>query len=337
MLKSVLPRLLLALGSGLAISAAPAPHYSVVRQISGPDGGWDYARVDPATGRLYLAHGDSVTEIDPANGDTVRSLGAIAHSHAVVPIPGGTLLLVTSGHDDSVRLLDTRDGSEVAKIAVGSDPDAAFYDPESGQAVVMNAKAGTVSVIDVAARSVIRTITLKPALEYGALGEGGTLFVNNEDTNEVETADLATGRVGPAIAMPGCEGPTGLAYDAPTHRLISACANGKAMVIDASARRVVATLNIGKGPDAVIMDGERRLAFIPCGRDGVLEVISLDAPGGAKVVETVKTEAGARTGALDPNDGTLYLPTARFAPPATPGARPAALPGTFHVLVIARK
>jgi YVTN family beta-propeller protein len=337
MLKSVLPRLLLALGTGIVVSAAPAPHYSVVRQISGPDGGWDYARVDPATGRLYVAHGDSVTEIDTAHGDTLRSLGAIAHSHAVVPIPGGTLLLVTSGHDDSVRLLDTKDGSEVAKIAVGTDPDAAFYDPETARAVVMNAKAGTVSVIDVATRSVTRTITLKPALEYGALGDGGTLFVNNEDANEVETADLATGKVGPAIAMPGCEGPTGLAYDARTYRLISACANGKAVVIDTSARRVVAMLNIGKGPDAVIMDSERRLAFIPCGRDGVLEVISLDAPGGARIVETVKTETGARTGALDPRDGTLYLPTARFAPPATPGARPAAVPGTFHVLVIARK
>jgi hypothetical protein len=333
--KPFLPLLMLA-ALPLSIAAAPAPEYAVTRQIAGPDGPWDYASVDPETGALYVAHGDSVTVVDDLKAGVARSIGTIVHSHAAVPIPGG-LLLVTSGRDDSVRLLDTHDGHELAKIAVGSDPDAAFYDPETGQAVVMNAKGGTVSMIDVAAKKVVRTITLKPALEFGVRGGGSTLFVNNEDANEIETADLRTGTAGATIAMPGCEGPTGLGYDARTEQLISACANGKAAVIDTKAGRMVALLDIGKGADAVIMDRARRLAFVPCGANGVLEIISLDAPGGAAIVGAVKTEKGARTGALDPRDGTLYLPTARFAPPAAPGARPAPLPGTFHILAVTRR
>jgi YVTN family beta-propeller protein len=330
-------RLMLALTAAVAATvagaAAPAPTYVAGRQIAGPDGGWDYAKVDPETRKLYVAHGDVVTEIDLANGDAVRSFGTIAKAHAVVPLPDGKLL-VTSGRDNSVRLFDTRTGQETAKIAVGNDPDAAFYDPASRHAVVMNAKGGTVSVIDIATRAIVRTITLKPGLEYGVLAGGGTLFVNNEDANEIETANLVTGKVGPAIALTGCQGPTGLAFDEKTNRLISACANGKAAVVDAKAHRLVTLLNIGAGPDAAIVDANRRLAFIPCGKDGVLDVIALDAPGGANIIATVKTEPGARTGALDPRDGSLYLPTARFSPPATAGARPAALPGTFHVLVI---
>jgi YVTN family beta-propeller protein len=326
-------RLLLALAAGTMISAAPMPPYAAGRQIAAPDGGWDYASFDPETGRVYVARGDSATEIDIANGDKIRSLGAIAKGHAVVPIPGN-MLLVTSGHDSSVRLLDTRDGHEVGKIAVGTDPDAAFYDPASKQAVVMNAKGGTVSVIDVASRKVVRTITLKAGLEFGVLGNGGTLFVNNEDLNEVETADLRSGKPGPVIPMMGCEGPTGLGFDARTDRLISACANGKAVVIDTKTRRVTALLDIARGPDAVIMDPARRLAFIPCGRDGVLEIVALDGMDGVKLVGTVKTETGARTGAVDPKSGTLYLPTARFAPPAAAGGKPAAIPGSFHVLVV---
>jgi DNA-binding beta-propeller fold protein YncE len=331
---NIATRLLLALAASTAIAAAPVPHYVVGRQIAGPDGSWDFTHIDPETRRLYVAHGNVVTEVDVAHGDRVRSFGVIAKAHAVVSIPGRSLLLVTSGHDDSVRLFDTTNGQEVAKIAVGTDPDAALYDAASGQAVVMNAKAGTLSVIDIAERKVVRTITLKPGLEFGVVGDNHTLFVNNETLNEIETADLGSGKVGPAIPLPGCEGPTGLGFDARTKRLISACANGKAAVVDASTRRLTGLLEIGTGPDAVIMDTDRRFAFIPCGRDGLLEIVSLDAPDGAQIVGSVKTEPGARTGALDPSDGTLYLPTARFAPPASPGAKPAMVPGSFHILAL---
>ena len=229
-------------------AAAPAPSYEVAGSVPGPDGGWDYASVDPAAKTLYVAHGEAVMAVDLANGNAVRSFGTIAKAHAVVPIPGQNTLLVSSAHDDTVRLLDTGDGHEIARIAVGSDPDAAFYDPASGRAAVMNAKAGTVSLIDVAARKVVSTITLKPGLEFAVMGEGSTMFVNNEDTNEIAVADLKTGKVGAAIRLTGCEGPTGLGYDAATHQLISACANGKAVVVDARTRRIVRLLAIGKGP-----------------------------------------------------------------------------------------
>ena len=330
-------RLLLALAAGGTISAAPAPNYSVSRSVAGPDGGWDYAQVDGATHRVYIAHGDVVTEIDPVHGDAVRSFGVIMKAHAVVPIPGGTTLLVTSGRDDSVRLIDMRDGTETAKIAVGGDPDAAFYDAAAHRAVVMNAKAGTVSLIDVATARVTRTITLKPGLEFGVLGAKDTLFVNNEDANEIETANLQTGKAGVAIPLPGCTGPTGLGYDAKTAMLVSACANGKAAVVSVKSGKLVRLLDIGRGPDAVIMDSARRLAFIPCGRDGILQIIALDAADGPSVAGAVKTEAGARTGALDPADGALYLPTARFGTAGAGGGRAPMMPGSFHVLVIKRE
>lgn len=331
-----LPLLFTALAAVALTGATAGPAYQVKGAIPGPDGGWDYASVDPATHTLYVAHGAVALAVDLANGQAARALGSIAKAHAVVPIPGQPLLLVTSAHDDTVRLLDTASGQEIAKIAVGSDPDAAFYDAASGRAVVMNAKGGTVSLIDLASRKVVGTIALKPGLEFGVKGEGETLFVNNEDANEIETADLASAKPGAAIAMPGCEGPTGLGYDAATHQLISACANGKAVVIDARTRRVVRLLAIGKGPDAVIMDSARRLAFIPCGRDGTISLIALDGPAGAQVAGTIASEPGARTGALDPATGTLYLPTARFAAPAAAGGKPAAIPGSFHIVIVGR-
>ncbi len=329
-----LPRLLMSAAAVLLVSAVPVPHYAVSGSIPGPDGGWDYASVDPDAHVLYVAHGDAVMAVDLAHGDIVRSIGAVARAHAVVPISGKRELLVTSGRDNSVRLLDTIDGHEVAKIAVGENPDAAFYDTKSGNAVVMNAKDGTVSIIDISARKVIGTIQLKPGLEFGVMGGGKTLFVNNENENAIESADLGTGKMGASIAMPGCEAPTGLGYDAATHQLISACANGKAVVVDAASRKIVKLLDIGAGPDAVIMDVARRIAFIPCGRDGTISMVALDGAGGAHVVGTIKSETGTRTGALDAATGTLYLPTALFGPPLATGGRPTVRPASFHVVVV---
>ena len=310
----------------------PPPHYAVTGSIPGPDGGWDYASVG-ADGTVYVARSAGVTVVDPAQPAAIRSIGSVMRGHGVVPIPDEKLLMVTSGGDASVRLIEPVAGREVARIAVGANPDAAFYDAAHHRAAVMNARDGTVSVIDLAARKVVRTITLKPGLEFAQAGPGDTLYVNNEETSEIETANLSTGAVGPTIALPGCEGPSGLAYDARSHRLISACANGKAAVVDTSTNREIALLDIGQGPDAVILDARARMALIPCGKSGSLSVISL-LPAIPVVVGTLQTAPGARTGAVDPRNGTIYLPTASFSPPAIAGQRPTMQPGSFHILVV---
>ncbi len=329
-----LSRLLLSAAAISLVSAAPVRPYAVSESIVGPDGGWDYASVDAKARMLYVAHGDAVMVVDLAHGNAVRSIGSASRAHAALPIPNKHELLITSGRDSSVRVVDSVDGHEIAKIAVGKNPDAALYDAASGNAVIMNAEDGTVSIIDVAARKVIGTITLKAGLEFGVKGAGTALFVNNEDENEIETADLATFKAGAAIPMPGCERPTGLGYDPATHQLISACANGKAAVTDAVSRKMIKLLDIGAGPDAVIMDVQHRTAFIPCGRDGTISMIALGGAGGAHVIGSIKSEAGARTGALDPVTGIIYLPTARFGAPTAAGGRPSMLPGSFHIVVV---
>lgn len=313
-------------------SSAPVPAYHVAESIAVADGAWDYARVDPELRRLYVARATAVTVVDLDHADTSREIGTIQRGHAVVPFAGGSRLLVTSGNDSTVRILDPATGKELGAIPVGQKPDAALYDAGSGRAYVMNAKSGTVSVVDPVAMRVTQTIATKPGLEFAAL-VGTTLYVNNEDAGELEVIDTRAETAGPAIALAGCEGPTGLGFDARHGRLIVACANGKAAVVEVKSRRVTLT-DIGLGPDAVIIDETRRLAFIPCGKDGVLDILSLDAPGGVARVGRVTTEIGARTGALDPKTGAIYLPAAKFGPPAAGKTRPAMLAGTAHILVV---
>lgn len=328
---SLLALLAVPAAAPFAIAASPAPTYSVVQSIAGPDGSWDYATVAQDGQHLYIARSDAVTVLDLTSG-AVSSLGKVERGHAVVPLRDGKLL-VTSGTDGMVRVFDPRTGTETASIPVGKKPDAAILDRNGTHAVVMNADSGTVSVIDLAAAKVTRTIMVKPGLEYAAFGPDGTLFINNEDADEIETVDVGQGVAGKAIALPGCKAPTGLGYDAANDRLIASCANGKAAVVDARRRQLTALVAIGAGPDAVIIDEARGLAFIPCGKDGVLDILSLT---GSKVTQAgvVKTAVGARTGALDRRTGVLYLPTATFGAPAVDGGRPVMVPGSFRILVV---
>ncbi|QJU59083.1 YncE family protein [Sphingomonas sp. AP4-R1] len=319
------------------IAAAPAmaatPAYRVTGSIAGPDGGWDYASVDPATRRLYVAHGNAIMAVDLASGVATPALSPAAHAHAVLPIPGSGLLLETEGDTATVRLLNAATGAETARIPVGKKPDAAIWDPVRKRAVVMNADSGTIMLVDPATAKVTATITAAPGLEFAALDASGLLYVNNEDRDQIAVVDPDKARLLGWIALPGCKGPTGMAY-APTARVIvSACGNGIAAIVDPKTRRMIGTAAIGMGADAVIPDPARKRLFVPAGQSGTLTVLD-EAPGQVRAVETVTTDVSARTGTVDPTDGKVYLPAAKMAAADTPGGRPRPVPGSFHLIVV---
>ncbi len=320
----------LALAALVPAAAAEAQTYHMQPAIAVPgDGGWDYATVDPLARRLYVAHSDAVAVVDLATMRAVAPLGPVAHSHAVVPLASRELA-VTSGGDDTVRFFGAAHGTQSASVAVDRKPDAAIVDPGTGHLLTMNGAGGTVAEIDVMTHRVLRTIRVKPGLEYPVV-RGRTLYINNEEANEIEVVDLAHGIVGKPIALPGCDGPTGLGLDAPHARLVSACGNGVAAIVDLATGKLAQRVPIGRGPDAVMIDARRKVALIPAGQDGVLDVLDLSA---ARITPKakVKTAPGARTGALDPVTGTVYLPTATLV--ASQGKRPGAAPGTFRILVL---
>jgi len=54
--------------------------------------------------------------------------------------------------------------------------------------------------------------------------------------------------------------------------------------------------------------------LVAAAREGTLHIIREDSPDKYSVVETVKTEFGAKTMALDPKIHSLYLTTSDFGP-----------------------
>ena len=315
--------------------AATAPAYGVVDKVAGADGGWDFANIDPVRGVLYIARTDAVMAMDLATRKVTAALAPAHGSHEVLPIDGGRTVVQTDGKSGLTRFIDTTSGRITAQVPSGQKPDAAFYDAATGRVVVMSPGNDTITSIDAKTHKVVGTMTLTGGLEFAVTNDKGGAFVNLEDAAKIAEVDLAKVRLLRKIDLPGCEGPTGLARFAHGTRLISACANGVALVVDAVSGGTLATLPIGKDADAVLLDEARGVAFVPCGGSGTLVALSIADADHVTVAQVIPTQVGAKTGAIDPRDGRLYLPTATLATPEAGAKRGKPVPGSFVILIVA--
>lgn len=317
-----------------AISASPAPAYRVTDKIAGADGGWDYAKVDSVRGMLYVARSNAVMAVDLATRKVTDALTSAEGGHQVLVLDNGATLVETDGKSNQTRFIDAAGGKVLASIPTGRKPDAAFYDAANNRIAVMSPGDDTITSIDAKTRAVTGTMKLAGGLEFAVSNGRGGAFVNLEDENRIAEVDLKAGKLLRKIAMPGCVGPTGLASIAGGKKLISACANGVAVVADAASGKVLARLPTGKDADAVIVDDARHLAFIPCGGNGTLVALDIRDADHVKVAQVIPTQVGAKTGALDPRDGRVYLPAATLAAPEPGAKRGKPVPGSFVILVV---
>jgi DNA-binding beta-propeller fold protein YncE len=307
--------------------AAPPP-FAVSAQFAGPDGGWDYLSFDPVHRRLYVGRSDGIMALDVDSGKVTPRLVDAQRTHIAVPASHGEDLVVTSTAAGGALIADAATGKVRATIKTGAKPDGAFLEPSSGLVWVLDNAGGGIALIDAKAATKVAAIPVAGALESATLDGQGKVFVNVEDRNEIVVIDVQARALVAHYPLAGCDGPNGLAYG--EGRLVAACANGVAKVLDARDGKDLATLPIGPRSDTALYDPARKLVYVPTAGDGRLTLIS---PSEAKVVGVVASHAGARSLALDAKTGALYLPAADYTA-GRAGARPAPIPGTFRILKV---
>jgi hypothetical protein len=126
--------------------------------------------------------------------------------------------------------------------------------------------------------------------------------------------------------------------DAKDSLRFSVCDNKMMAVADMKTLKVIATPPIGRSPDAAEYDSSTGLAFSSNG-EGTWTIVK-NVGGKWNTVDTVQTERGARTMALDPKTHRIYLLGADYGTPSGKSGekqgRPTVLPDTFHVLVVGK-
>jgi DNA-binding beta-propeller fold protein YncE len=325
-----------ALLAGVALPAASAPAYVLAKSVPlGAPDRWDYVVFDADTGRVYAAHGDRVEVVDASSGALVGQ---------VTGIPGGTHgigISIKTGQgftDDGAAgqavAFDLKTLKVTRRIAADKDADAIATDKATGRIFVIEGDPGAITVIDSKTDHVAATIKAGEKMEF-AVGDGeGVVYVAGEERRDLLKIDARTNTVVARWATPDCASPHGLAFDRAGRRLFMGCVNSLMMVVDADSGRVVAKLPIGSGSDAVAWDPKRKRAFSSNGRDGTITVYQQTSPDAYRPLEPVSTAVSARTMAVDPQTGRLFVLAADTDPPATPGGRPRPRSGSLKLLLL---
>jgi YVTN family beta-propeller protein len=327
--------------------AAPPPGYHLLKKIplsAAPGGGeyFDYITVDATARRVYLTHGSEIKVVDADSGAVVGTMGGFKRCHGVLLVKELGKGFITDGDAAKVFIFDIASLKVTGEIKSQPDADSIFYDAVSKRVFTFNGESKNSTVIDPAKGTVIATVALGGAPEQAVVDGKGMIYNNLEDTNEVIALDTRTLKIKARWPVAPAGEPVAITMDPKGRRLFIGGRDPRMLVVmDADSGKVVGTpFPIGDRVDSNIYEPETGLVASAT-RGGTLHIFHLDSPDKLSVVETVKTEFGAKTMGLDPKTHNLYLTTADFKPAAAPtktvpDPQPTAIPGTFRLLIYGR-
>jgi DNA-binding beta-propeller fold protein YncE len=302
---------------------------------------FDYITVDSSARRVYVSHGTEVKVLDADSGNLIGSVAGLKLVHGVAVANEFGRGFISDGAQGKVTIFDLASFKVIGEAKADNDADCVVYDPVSKRVFVMNGDPNSSTVIDAKSGTVVGTIQLAGAPEFGVADGTGTVYVNLEDKNEVVAIDSRTLAVKSHWPVAPAGGPTALAIDIKHRRLFSAGRNPQLLVVmNADDGRVIQSFPISAGVDAAAYEPETGRIFAST-REGMIHIFHEDSPDKYSEVETVKTQVGAKTMGLDTKTHNVFVDTADFAPLAAPTAerprpRPMAITGTFRVLVYGR-
>ena len=329
--------------ASLVVSVATlvgAGAYHLLKTIPIPgDYGWDYLTADSEGRRLYVSHDQEVVVIDLDSGVIIGKVpGSDVHGIAVVKELGRGFISATD--PGSVTIFDLKTLAVIGKIMVGEDPNAIFYDHKTKRVFTIDRGSKRVSAIDPKTAKVVGSVEgLGGRTEHAVSDDAGHVFLNMQSLGTLLRIDAQALKVTDTWKLAPCEQPSSMDMDRARQRVFIGCRSGVMTVVNSVTGKIVDMQPIGKGVDAAEFDAGKGLLYFSSGAgDGSMSVFHEDTPDKYTLVETVKTQPGARTMALDRRTGRAYLSAAKFgtAPPSTkdvPRPRAPMVPGSFGVLV----
>jgi YVTN family beta-propeller protein len=308
-------------------------------KIAGNEG-WDYLAVDEVNQHLFVSHGNVVNVVDLVSEKTIATISDTKGVHGIAIANDLNKAFITDGKDNTVTIVDLKTFKLIEKIAIeGQKPDAVLYDKFSQKVFTYNANSNDATVLDAITNKVVKMIPLGGKPEFSVSNTNGLIYVNIEDKSEIKTIDATKLEVTATWSIAPGDEPSGLAIDLETNRLFSVCGNKLMIIVDASNGNIIKTIPIGDGCDGVAFDAKKKLVFTSNG-EGTITVVKEKNANSFSVIETVKTQKGARTIAINKRTNALYLSTADFGEkplvtPENPKPRASIIPDSFVVLVVA--
>ncbi|HMH22489.1 MAG TPA: YncE family protein [Puia sp.] len=314
----------------MATTRLSAQQYTLDKKIPLPgDGGYDYLSIDEVNNHLFVSHGTSVNVVDLGTEKPIASIDGMKGVHGIAVVNEVNKGFISDGRDNSVVVFDLSTFKIITTIALSAKgPDAIMYDPFSKMVLSFNGDNKNACVIDPKTMKEVGTVDLEGSPEFAVSDGKGLIYNNIEDLNVLKVIDSKSWKVKATWPLAPCGGPTGLALDGADGRLFTGCRTNKGLsVVDISSGKVISTIPIGAGVDAVVYDAADKLVFVSNG-DATATIIRQESADKYTVVQTLTTAPRAKTMAMDKKTKKIYF----SAPEFEPGTRKI-VPGTFAVLV----
>jgi DNA-binding beta-propeller fold protein YncE len=304
--------------SGFLVNSlsSPAQNYVLDKTIAVPgNGGYDYAFIDQPNHKLYLSHGTAVNVIDLKTEQVVGTIAGMKGVHGIAVSNDLNRGFITDGKANAIVAFDINTLQVIKTIPItGNGPDGIIYDPSSKQILAFEGDSNSAIVIDPKELMQAGKINLGGAPEFAVADGNGLIYNNLEDKSVLDVIDTKTLRVIYHYPLEPCGGPTGIAMDKNNQRLFAVCRKNTGMsVINAQTGKIVQTLPIGAGVDAVVYDAENKLVIVSNG-DGTATIFKQNSPDNYELVQTLTTQFKAKTFAIDNSTHKLYFPVADFQP-----------------------
>lgn len=294
--------------SSVAIAAPSAPQ--VASRVPLHDGGWDILTVDPDHHRVLIARSDGVDAVDTRSGAVTPHFVAGSRFHGVSVVPGTPFAVATeaagaaivfdrdtgkvtaevktdpdadatvyepttrtvwvmNGDSGTISIVDPAAGKSVGKMSLGSALEFAAVDGHGHLFVNLSDK-GQLAAIDVAKRSIMRTVDLAgcqhptglayvhPGLLISACANGVAKVTRAGDLKPV--GDIAIG--------PRPDG--ALSDDARARAYVPSGGDGTLAVIDTSGTlpRKIGIVRTQQGARTAALDPSTGTVYAPAAKFG---------------------------------------------------------------------
>jgi YVTN family beta-propeller protein len=221
--------------------------------------------------------GSTIDVIDVQGGKLTGSidLGKPLRPHRAEFGPDG-LLYVTAELAKAVDVVDPSTRKVLAEIPTGQEQSHMLVlSPDGRRGYTANVSAGSVSVLDLAKRSLITTIPVAKSVQRISISaDGAHVFTHDQDAPRIAVIDTATNKITNWIELPSA------AYASePTHGghwllALSMVAN-RLFVVDLRTQKVVRSLEVPNGSSEILVQPGGEIAYVSGTKAGKIAVLNL--------------------------------------------------------------
>lgn len=325
---------------GRSPAPAPAPRLRKIADVPlpGSPSRFDYASLDPATGRLYLDHMGAGTLLvfDVHTRLIVGEVSGLSRCTGVLAVPSLGRIFVSAAGAGEVVAIDAKTLRVLARLRAPGFPDGLAYDPVTKRLFASEEAGSAVTVIDPVHLKILGRIPLGGEAGNTQVDpKAGRVYTCEQTHGSLVVLDPKALTVRRRIPL-GVTGTHGLYLDLPAHLAFVASEDHDVLlVVDLRTSKVTERLPVGHVPDVLAFDPGRGRLYV-ASESGVVSIYELD---GRRLVHEADLDVGhnAHVVAVDPKTHLVYLPLRSVggrpvlrimapAGPATvvssPGARP---------------